>query len=75
MLDALLWEAGEYVKGGGPGPVPGMVTYLFMHSRGLKDNIQLSEGKEVGRGDETLLGLAFHEELRVSPRFWSQWVC
>lgn len=32
--DALLWEAGEDVKGGDPGPIPGMT--VFMHYRGFK---------------------------------------
>ena len=26
--DALLWEAGEFMEGGGPGPISGMVTHL-----------------------------------------------
>lgn len=51
--DALLWEAGEDVEGGGPGPVPGMVTHFFMHSRGCEDTFSCQKRK----GLEEVAGL------------------
>lgn len=54
--DALLWEAGEDVEDGNPGPTPGMA--VFTHYRVFKA-IFICQKRKWLEQDST--GVAFHE--------------